>query len=60
MVEEVQTLFDNNMWDLEFSPTRKKVIGCYWIFAVKFNPNKSIARLKVGLIAKKVMRKLMQ
>ena len=33
-------------------PTGKKDIGCRWVFAVKFNPYGSIARLKVHLVAK--------
>ena len=33
-------------------PTRKKVIGCRWVFAVKFNPDGSVARLKACLVAK--------
>ena len=33
-------------------PTRKKVISCYWVFVVKFNPDGLVARLKVRLVAK--------
>ena len=33
-------------------PTGKKVIGCRWVFAVKFNPDGSVARLKARLVAK--------
>ena len=33
-------------------PTRKKAIGCHWVFVVKFNLDGSIARLKAPLIAK--------
>ena len=33
-------------------PTSKKVISCRWLFAVKFNPNGSVARLKACLITK--------
>ena len=33
-------------------PTGKKVIGCRWVFTVKFNLDGSIARLKVRLVAK--------
>ena len=32
-------------------PTGKKVIGCRWVFAVKVNPNGSIAQLKAQLVA---------
>ena len=30
----------------------KKVIGCKWVFAVKVNLDKSVARLKAQLVAK--------
>ena len=52
MVDEIQTLDDNGAWDLVPLPTRKKAIGCRWVFVVKFNPDWSIARLKVRLFAK--------
>ena len=33
-------------------PTGKKAIGYRWVFVVKFNPDGSITRLKVRLVAK--------
>ena len=33
-------------------PTRKKTIGCRWVFVVKFNPDGSVARLKACLVVK--------
>ena len=48
----MQALDDNGTWDLVPLPTGKKVIGCRRVFAVKFNPNGSIARLKARLVAK--------
>ena len=52
MVDEMQAFDDNGMWDLVSLPTDKKAIGCRLVFAIKFNPNGSIARLKARLIAK--------
>ena len=52
MVEEMQALSDNDTWDLVPLPTRKKVIGCRWVFVVKFNPDGYVARLKTRLVAK--------
>ena len=52
MVDEMQALDDNGTWDLVPLPTGKKAIGCRWVFVVKFNPDGSIARLKVRLVAK--------
>ena len=48
----MQALDDNGTWDLMSLPTGKKAIGCHWVFVVKFNPDGSVARLKVRLIAK--------
>ena len=33
-------------------PTGKKAIGCRWVFAVKFNLDRFVARLKAHLVAK--------
>ena len=48
----MQSLDDNGTWDLVPLPTGKKAIGCRWVFAVKFNPYGSVARLKACLVAK--------
>ena len=45
MADEMQALDDNGTWDLMPLPIGKKAIGCRWVFAVKFNPNGSVARL---------------
>ena len=52
MMDEMQALDDNGTWDLVPLLTSKKIIGCRWVFAVKFNPDGSIARLKARLVAK--------
>ena len=52
MIEEIDVLTDNGIWDLVRLPTEKKTIGCRWVFIVKVNPNGSIARLKARLVAK--------
>ena len=48
----MQALDDNGMWDLVPLPTGKKAIACHRVFAVKFNPDGSVARLKARLVAK--------
>ncbi|CAH9055335.1 unnamed protein product [Cuscuta epithymum] len=52
MIEEMNALDLNGTWDLVYLPTGKKSIGCKWVFAVKVNPDGSIARLKARLVAK--------
>ena len=49
---EMQYIDDNGTWDLVSLPTGKKAIGCRLVFAIKFNPNGSMARLKACLVAK--------
>ena len=48
----MQALNDNGACDFMSLPTRKKAIGCRWVFTVKFNHNGSIAKLKAGLVAR--------
>ena len=52
MVEEMNALHQNDTWDLVHLPEGKKAIGCIWVFAVKVNPDGSLARLKARLVAK--------
>ena len=52
MVDEMQALDDNGTWDLVPLPIGKNDIGCLWVFAVKFNPDGSVARLNTRLVAK--------
>ena len=52
MIEEMDALNGNSTWNLVQLPTGKKVIGCRWVFAVKVNPNGSVARLKARFVAK--------
>ena len=41
-----------NRWDLVRLPTGKKAIGCRWVFAIKINPDGSVAGSKACLVAK--------
>ena len=52
MVDEMQALDDNGTWDLVSLPTGKKAIGYRWVFAIKFNYDGSVARLKARLVTK--------
>ena len=52
MIEEMDALNGNGTWNLVHLPTGKKAIGCRWVFAVKVNPDGSVARLKARLVAK--------
>lgn len=51
MIDETNALNSNSAWDLIDLPIGKKVIGCKWLFTVKFNANGSIASLRARLVA---------
>ena len=52
IIEEMHAMNENGTWNLVHLPTEKKVIGCCWVFAIKVNPDGSVARLKAQLVAK--------
>lgn len=52
MEEEMTALKDNGTWALVHLPEGKKAIGCNWVFAIKVNPDCSVAYLKAHLVAK--------
>ena len=52
MEEEMTALHHNGTWDLVPLPSRKRTIGCRWVYTVKFHPDGYVERLKVRLVAK--------
>ncbi|XP_075076631.1 uncharacterized protein LOC107793242 [Nicotiana tabacum] len=52
MIEEMMALDENGTWELADLPTNKKAIGYKWVFAVKFNSDRTVACLKARLVAK--------
>ena len=52
MIEEMNALDETGTWNLVHLSTRKKAIGCRWVFVVKVNLDGSVARLKARLVAK--------
>ena len=45
-------LKQNDTWGLAILPFGKKSLTCRWVYTVKLNLDKSLARLKVCLVAK--------
>jgi hypothetical protein len=45
-------LHQNGTWDLVFLPFGKSIVGCCWVYTVKYLPDGSIERLKARLVAK--------
>ena len=52
MNEETHALCKNETWDLVPHSPRKKVIGCKWIYKVKYNADSSVNRYKARLVTK--------
>ena len=52
MEEEMCTLAENEAWDLVDDPKGVKLIGCRWVYKVKYNTDGSVNRYKARLEAK--------
>ncbi|WVZ01920.1 hypothetical protein V8G54_022726 [Vigna mungo] len=52
MHAELDALQANNTWELTTLPPNKTVIGCRWIYKIKYNSDGSIERYKARLVAK--------
>lgn len=52
MQREYDALLANNTWKLVDLPPNRNSIGCKWVFLVKKNPDGSINKFKVRLVAK--------
>lgn len=44
MNDEIEALNRNETWDKFVSPKGKKVVGCKWVFYIKYKTNGSIDR----------------
>eukprot|EP00253_Pinus_taeda_P011846 PITA_11846 len=52
MEEELDSFAKNNNWDLSELPEGRSVVGCKWVFKLKWKVDGSIERYKVRLVAK--------
>ncbi|KAK8913906.1 hypothetical protein KSP39_PZI024435 [Platanthera zijinensis] len=52
MDEEIATLTERGTWTLVSPPVGTDVVGCRWVFVVKFRPDGSVERYKARLVAK--------
>nr|KYP42659.1 Copia protein [Cajanus cajan] len=51
-LESIKALEDNNTWSLEPLPEGKKLVGCKWVYKIKYTGNGEIDKYKVRLVAK--------
>jgi len=52
MLDEMNTIQNNGTWELVPLPSRKSVVSCRWIFAIKVGLNGTIDHLKAHLVVK--------
>jgi transposase InsO family protein len=49
---EMNALKKNNTWEITILPEGKKVVGCKWVYTIKYNAQGKIERHKARLVAK--------
>jgi Reverse transcriptase (RNA-dependent DNA polymerase) len=52
MFEEMRALVKNDTWDMVPRSSGKNVVGCKWVYSVKYNPEGKVDRFKARLVAK--------
>ena len=52
MDEEMEALAFRETWESVSTPTDTMVVGCHWVFTLKYRPDGSVDRYKVRLMAK--------
>jgi hypothetical protein len=52
MNDEINSIKNNDVWELTDLPTQRKAIGCKWVLRKKFKADGSIDKYKARLVAK--------
>ena len=48
----MKALYKNKTWDIVDFPKKKKLMGCKWMFTIKYKADGSIERYKARLVTK--------
>ena len=51
MIEEMDALEKNKTWEIVNKPKRKDLVGCKWVFTLKYKDDDSLERYKARLVA---------
>ena len=51
MNTEMESLKENDVWDLVEPPVGQKVVGCKWVYKIKTGADGSVQRYKARLVA---------
>ena len=52
MDEEMDALISRGTWELVSAPKDTVVVGCRWVYTLKYRPDGSVDRCKASLVAK--------
>lgn len=52
MKEEINALYKNNTWEKVQLPKGKRLVGCRWVYTVKYKADRNIERYKARLVAR--------
>ena len=52
MMDELESIKKNNVWELRALPNGRKAIGCKWVLRKKFKADSSLEKYKARLVAK--------
>lgn len=52
-METMRALEKNGTWKMVNLPKDKKLVGCKWVFTIKYKADGPIERYKVRLVAKR-------
>jgi hypothetical protein len=52
MKDEMKSMSANKVWDLEILPKGAKIVGCKWVYKIKYDSQENIERFKAQLVAK--------
>jgi len=52
MQEELDSLKQNEVWEIVPTPTDRKLVGCRWVFKIKTDAQGNLTRYKARLVAK--------
>ena len=52
MDDEMKALLKNDTWEMVDLPREKKIVGCKWVYTLKYKSNGSLDRYKARLVAR--------
>ncbi|KAK1415826.1 hypothetical protein QVD17_31614 [Tagetes erecta] len=52
MTDELNSMYQNDVWDLVELPKGAKPVGCKWVYKIKLDPNGNGKRYRARLVAK--------